>query len=251
VTLLPPEVGPLLALGLAAASLGTSLIAAAFGLGGGAILLGLLAAALPPAALIPVHGLVQLASNTGRAALMIREIEPAPLGAFALGAVAGAALGGLVAVELPPGAVQALVGLFLLWSVAASPPAWIARTGPLAGATSSFLTMFVGATGPFVAAWVRTLGLPRTRHVATHAAMMTLQHLLKSLVFGLFGFAFAPWLGLVAAMALAGFVGTLIGRRLLLRLDERLFGRVLSAILILIALRLLWTGGAALLGASG
>lgn len=63
----------------------------------------------------------------------------------------------------------------------------------------------------------------------------------------IFGFAFAPWLGLVAAMALAGFVGTLIGRRLLLRLDERRFGRILAAILVLIALRLVWTGGAALL----
>jgi uncharacterized membrane protein YfcA len=250
VTLLPPEVGPLLALGLTAASLGTSLIAAAFGLGGGAIMLGLLAAALPPAALIPVHGLVQLASNAGRAALMAREAARGPILAFALGAVVGAGLGGAVAVELPPGAVQVLVGLFLLWSVGFRPPAWMARTGTLAGAASSFLTMFVGATGPFVAAWVKTLGLPRTRHVATHAAMMTLQHLLKSVVFGIFGFAFGPWLGLVAAMAAAGFLGTLIGRRLLMTLDERLFGRILSAILILIALRLLWTGGAALLGAA-
>jgi uncharacterized membrane protein YfcA len=143
---------------------------------------------------------------------------------------------------------QVAVGLFLLWSVASRPPAWIARTGPLAGAVSSVLTMFVGATGPFVAAWVKTLALPRTRHVATHAALMTIQHLLKCLVFGLLGFAFGPWLGLVAAMAAAGFVGTLIGRRLLLRLDERLFGSVLSALLILIAARLLWTGGRALIG---
>ena len=241
-TLLPPEVSPALAAGLAAVGFGTSGLAAAFGLGGGAILLGVLASVLPPAALIPVHGVVQLASNLGRAALMAREIRVAPLAGFALGAVLGAGAGGMLVTALPGAAVRIAVGAFLVWSALARPPAGFGRTSALAGAASSLLTMFVGATGPFVAAWVKGLGLPRTGFVATHAAMMTVQHGLKTLAFGLLGFAFGPWLGLIALMAGAGVLGTLAGRRALLRIDERLFGRVLSAVLALLGLNLVRLG---------
>ena len=241
-TLLPPEVSPALAAGLAAVGFGTSGLAAAFGLGGGAILLGVLASVLPPAALIPVHGVVQLASNLGRAALLAREIRPAPLAGFALGAVLGAGAGGLLVTALPGATVRIAVGAFLVWSALAPPPAGFGRTSALAGAASSLLTMFVGATGPFVAAWVKGLGLPRTGFVATHAAMMTVQHGLKTLAFGLLGFAFGPWLGLIALMAGAGVLGTLAGRRALLRIDERLFGRVLSAVLALLGLNLVRLG---------
>lgn len=44
----------------------TSLISGALGIGGGALLLTVLATLLPPAALIPVHGVIQLGSNVGR-----------------------------------------------------------------------------------------------------------------------------------------------------------------------------------------
>jgi hypothetical protein len=39
----------------------------AFGIGGGAALLAVMASLVPPAALIPVHGVVQVGSNLGRA----------------------------------------------------------------------------------------------------------------------------------------------------------------------------------------
>ena len=71
-----------LAGGLAAASFVTSFITAAFGIGGGGVLLALLASVLPPAALIPVHGLVQLGSNAGRAAIMARHCDRGVLAVF-------------------------------------------------------------------------------------------------------------------------------------------------------------------------
>ena len=68
--LFPPAM-PLLDVGLLiAASLVTSFITAAFGIGGGVVLLAFLALVLPPVALIPVHGVVQLGSNGGRVAIM-------------------------------------------------------------------------------------------------------------------------------------------------------------------------------------
>ena len=106
--------------------------------------------------------------------------------------------------------------------------------------------MFFGATGPFVASYVKAFALPRHAHVATHAALMTLQHAAKIAVFGLLGFAFAAWAGFALAMIVAGFAGTLAGRRVLDRMSDRGFRRALDALLVLIALRLVWSGAQAL-----
>jgi uncharacterized membrane protein YfcA len=83
--------------------------------------------------------------------------------------------------------------------------------------------------------------LPPLNHVATQGALMTLQHLLKSLVFGFLGFAFGPWLPLVGAMIVSGFVGTVVGRHMLMRVGHHYFRPILNAILLLLAARLLWS----------
>ncbi|MDF2235611.1 sulfite exporter TauE/SafE family protein [Albimonas sp. CAU 1670] len=245
--LLPEGLAPLTLALISAASFCTSFITAAFGIGGGVAMLAILASLLPPAALIPVHGLVQFASNAGRAATLRPHIQRGPLLPFLVGSTLGAATGGLVAVELPPAAVEIGIGLFVLWSALFTPPkALRAGAGP-AGFVSTLLTMFFGATGPFVAAYVKTLSLGRMEHVATHAAMMTAQHLLKVIAFGFLGFAFGPWLLPVALMAATGFLGTLAGKRALMRIDDRMFKRALAALLCLLAARLIWSGAADLL----
>lgn len=238
----PPDLGLGAAALLTAASFATSLISAGFGLGGGVLLLALMGVLLPPAALIPVHGVAQLGSNAGRALVMRAAVDRRALGPFLLGSAAGALAGAAVAVELPPGAIRVGVGVFILWTLLAPPPPVLRRAAGAMGAASSFLSMFVGATGPFVSAFVRALGRDRRGTVATHAAFMTAQHLLKCAAFGLFGFAFAPWLGLCAAMLAAGFLGTLVGERLLARLPERTFRLILNATLALAAAELIRAG---------
>jgi len=230
-----------------AASFVTSFITVAFGIGGGAALLAILASLLPPAALIPVHGIVQLGSNTGRAALMFPHRDQTVLIPFTLGSAVGVALGGSVAVQLPADMLQIGVGLFILWSVAANPPGFIRRSAALAGAFSSFLTMFFGGTGPFVAAYVKSMGVGRMTYVATHSLLMTIQHLLKVVAFGFLGFAYGPWVPLMAAMVASGFLGTLAGRHVLMRIDEQKFKYALNTMLVLLALRLIWAGGTELI----
>ena len=226
----------------------TSLMSAALGLGGGTVMLAVLANLLPASAIIPVHGVVQFGSNLGRAAVLLRHVDRSVLLPFALGSIIGVAVGGLVAVRLPPPVLQIGIGLFILWSVFMPASALMRRSSALMGMFSSFLTMFFGGTGPFVAAFVRTLELNRMRHVATHSTLMTLQHVLKSLAFGLLGFAFADWLPLVALMILAGFGGTLVGRIVLMRTDERRFRLMLNILLVVLALRLAGTGLMQLVG---
>jgi uncharacterized membrane protein YfcA len=239
--ILPEGLSALAFWALMASSFIASLITAALGIGGGALLLAVMASLVPAAALIPVHGAVQLASNAGRMGLMLNHVHWAALKGFTLGSLIGAVLGGLVAVELPPWIIQLAVGLFVIWSVLSKPPAWLSRFPILTGGISSFLTMFFGATGLFIAGYTKSQNLPRHGHVATHAALMTVQHCLKVVVFGILGFAFGTWLWVVIALSAAGLAGTMLGRMVLGRMSEGGFRRALDILLVLIALRLIWS----------
>ncbi|GAB4272837.1 MAG: hypothetical protein Kow0013_26450 [Pararhodobacter sp.] len=244
--LVPEVLGPSVTLALLGSSFVASFITITFGIGGGALLLAIMASLMPPAALIPVHGIVQLGSNTGRAALLARHVHRPVLLWFGLGAVIGTAIGGMITVNIPPALVQAGVGVFIIWTVLAKPPQWMRKWPALTGALTSILTMLFGATGPFVAAFTRTLTLGRMGYGATHAALMVLQHALKIVAFGFLGFAFGPWIGFCAAMIAAGFAGTWIGRQVLHKLSDLHFDFFLKALLVVISLRLIWTGLSAL-----
>jgi uncharacterized membrane protein YfcA len=234
---------PLLDVGLlVAGSLVTSFISAAFGIGGGFTLIALLALLLPPAALIPVHGIVQFGSNAGRVGIMLKDVVWRPVLPFVIGTVIGAGLGAMVVVQLPPWAVQLALGIFIIWAVFAKLPPIQQRYILLGGFVSSFLTMFFGATGNFIAAMVKSMNLYPVPHVATHSLMMTFQHFVKVLIFGLIGFQFGPYIILIIGMLISGFIGTIIGSRFLTKAGGRYFKPVLNTILFLAAARLIWAG---------
>ena len=229
---------------LIAVSFLTSALTAAVGIGGGVALLAVLVSVVPPLIALPVHGIVQIGSNAGRAGLMREHIRWDIFGPFAWGSLLGIVAGALVFVTLPTTTLQILLGVFILYSVWAPKlrPADIPLRGfAVVGAVATFCTMFVGATGPMLAAFLSPVRFQRHNVVATHATCMTLQHSLKAVAFGFLGFNYWPWLVLLAAMIGSGFVGTIIGRQVLNNLPEQVFQRGFQIILTLLALRLLWS----------
>lgn len=241
--LIPPGLPPLVAALLLLASVVTSMITAAFGAGGGVLLLGIMALWLPPVAIVPVHGLIQLGSNSGRFAMTWRKVDWGVLAAFAPGVVLGMAVGALVLVRLPESAWQLTIAGFILW-LCWGPPIPKAALGKpgifLASTLTSFITLFVGATGPLVAAFIKQLHTDRFRTIATFSGAMTLQHLPKILVFGFAGFVFTEWIVWALAMIGCGLIGTWLGLRLVNRMSNRVFQRLFTIILTLLALRLVW-----------
>jgi uncharacterized membrane protein YfcA len=220
----------------------TSFMTASAGIGGGMLMLAVLAQVLPIKAIIPVHGLVQLGSNMGRTLIMFSQVHWLYFFWFALGSIIGAIIGGQLVISLPIKVLQMLLGSFILFTVWG--PSFInKRSGNptliIGGLVSTFLTMFVGATGPFVIAVLKSFGLSREGLVATSAAFLVLQHALKVLVFGLLGFAFHSYLPLITLMIASGFIGTMIGRQLLLKIDEAVFQKMLIVVLSVLALRLI------------
>jgi len=241
-TLLPEGLSLAAFWALLGASFVASFITAALGIGGGGLLLAIMAILMPPTALIPVHGIIQFASNASRMALLWRNIFWMALPWFAVGSVVGVAIGGAVAITLSPAFVQIGIGLFVIYTVAFRAPKWFSRWPVLTGLVSSVLTMFFGATGLFVASFTKSHALPRHAHVATHATLMTVQHGLKVVVFGVLGFAFGPWVPVMAALIATGLAGTFSGRLVLNRMTDARFGMALNVLLIAISLQLIWNG---------
>ena len=249
IALLPGYLAPWLAVLLLVLSAVTSFISAAFGLGGGMVMLAIMATILPAAALIPIHGVVQIGSNISRAAAMARYIRVSVLLPMTVGGLVGAMIGGAIAVRLPDWLLFLAVGTFILWSAWSKGSIGLGKaTLFLGGGISGFLTMFIGGTGPFVAAVIKTLNLDRMAHVGTQAGCMVFQHGLKVAVFGVLGFNYLPYLPLVAGMILTGVVGTMVGRRVLQGMGDDRFRKALTVLLTLLGLRLLWMAGSILLG---
>ena len=245
-TLLPTDLGLPSALILMATSFLSSFITISFGIGGGGLMLAVMASLVSPTALVPVHGVVQFGSNAGRTAMMFPHIHWPAVARFGAGIVLGIIIGAMVVVNIPPGLVLIGVGLFLIWTVLSKPPSWMRNWPVLTGTVTSVLSMFVGASGPFVNTYVKSLEMGRHAHVATTAALLTGQHLLKSVAFGVLGFAYAEWLPVIAALILCGLAGTWTGKHVLNRMTDRRFKQALDIILFLLAARLVWQGIAAL-----
>ncbi|MAS13784.1 MAG: hypothetical protein CMH69_10800 [Nitratireductor sp.] len=245
-TLLPETLGAIPALLLVIASFFTSALTAAFGVGGGVAMLALLGLFIPVAALIPVHGAVQLGSNTGRAWHQRAHIRFSIATPFIFGSLIGAAVGAYFVVQLPDALLKLVLGVFVIAVTWTKIPgaAQLSHAGLAAGsAVLALATMFVGATGPLLSAFFAQI-IPDDRKalIATHAAGMTVQHALKVITFALAGFAFWRWLPFIALMIASGYLGTIYGTRLLEKLPEKTFRRWFKIGLTLLALDLIRRG---------
>ena len=108
------------------------------------------------------------------------------------------------------------------------------------GAITSIGTMIVGATGPLVAALLAARGLTKQPLIATHATCMVVQHGLKTLAFGLLGFAYARWAPLLAAMIASGVMGTWVGTRLLDNIPDGMFRLSFKIVMTLLSFQIIW-----------
>ncbi|WP_419904298.1 sulfite exporter TauE/SafE family protein [Kiloniella sp.] len=241
--LVPPALSVEASLLLIMASFFTSGITTAVGIGGGLVMLAIMANVMPVAAIVPIHGAVQTANNTSRTYLLRKNISLSILFWFTLGGIIGIALVSQVVLTLPVYLLQLIMSGFILFSVW-GPKLKNFSNGKkslvLGGIVSSATSMFIGASGPITAAFLPKSKLDRQQLVATHAGTMVLQHGFKIFALGLLGFVYSPWIGLLIAMLISGFLGSLAGRAILWRIPEQRFKLVFNIVLTLLALRMLY-----------
>ncbi|WP_076536607.1 TSUP family transporter [Shewanella sp. UCD-KL21] len=249
--LLNELLSPTMALVLVIAAFFSSFITAAMGAGGGLLLLVLMASLLPMMIVIPVHGLVQLGSNANRALATIKHVDLPMLLYFSLGGVLGAALSTTVISQISLEPMKLVLAIFILYLLWGKKPTFIGSSPSsrvVAGAITSFLSFFVGASGPLVGSYMYVNYLNQTalqdklRFTATFSSCMTMQHSFKAIIFTLLGFGFTQWLPLVCAMVISGALGTFAGLKLLNRITTTNFSKLFKLTLSLLALQLAYVG---------
>ena len=220
----------------------SSMLTAMAGVGGGLLLLSVMPGLLPAAAIIPVHGIAQVASNVSRVAFAPKQIDWRIFIPFVFGAAFGAATGSHFVVRFPTDYIPILLGCIILL-MAWLPNSKIGFRFPgnffTLGAVQSFVALFIGAPGPLALSVLFRKGLSRDRIVITHAALMAGLHFVKVSTFGFLGFLFRPYLVLIAGMIVSVSLGSFAGTQLRAKVPEKLFRKALRILLTVLALRMI------------
>ena len=220
----------------------TSLLTSIFSVGGGLIMLVALAQSFSPATLIPLHGSIQLANNFSRTLVyreffqwnLIRNIVISTM----FGAVIGIYLFGTLPENLLVMVIAATI-LFLTWAPIDSLILSVMKNDWFCGFISGFAGIFVGANGPLVTAYLRTKNLSPEVLVANHGAIMIFQHGIKIVLFAsFFNFIILDYFIFILILALTGYAGANLGRRLISKVPFKSFNIILKVLLTLLSFSL-------------
>ncbi len=223
----------------------TSAFTAVLGQGGGLMLMGVLAQVLPAASLIPIHAVIQTASNASRAMLSLKDINWTIITPILIGILLGALVVTPFIQHINWDGMQLVIGLFILWTV------WgngLTLTNKLPfpltslGIAQGSLGVLLGATGPLGSAILLAKGLNREKLIASNAVIMFASHAIKIAVFVLMGVALSHYTLLLVSLSMAAILGSYVGKRLRPKLSERLFFKLFRISLTLLALRMLYLG---------
>jgi uncharacterized membrane protein YfcA len=223
----------------------TSAMTSVVGSGGGTILIAILLQFMPPVAAIPVHGVVQLASNVWRTWLFRRHMAWRLIWRFALLVPAGIAVGLWLFQGMSKETVQILIGCFIIVTLFTRQigrlrdkdlPLWaFVPMGFIVGV----LNMIVGVVAPVIGVLMIRKELSKESYVGTLGFFGLLTNLFKLVGFTLVGFSFVEYGPAMLAMVPAVLLGTSFGKHLLGRLSERLFMILFKIILVALALKLI------------
>ena len=226
---------------LALAGFTTSLMTAVVGLGGGVVLMLLMPGLMPLAAIIPIHAVVQFISNFARVGFAFRHADLTLLLPLTLGSLLGAAIGSpavdLVSFAVLPGVAGVMI-LLVVWLP-------LDRFLPQGGAAlfalglyQTGLGMVAGATGPLGAVVLNRITTEREWLVVNTGVYMTINHGIRTVAFGLLGFAFNAWWLTITVMSLAVIIGSWLGTRLRQSVPQTNFEAVFKWIVTVLALRM-------------
>ncbi len=225
----------------------TSLLTAVAGLGGGMLLLALMAQMLAPAILIPLHGIAQFFSNANRGVIHRDKLQWSYLKPFVLGSVIGAFAFVPLVVFINPTVGAMAVGLFILlvtWF-----PKWLnaSRLHPvLSGGLTSGLGVLFGATGPLAMSAHPKANWSKEQIVGNHGAAMAFQHGVKVIAYLVAGVQLHQYIAHVVVLFAGAWLGTYVGTNLLKKLTDARFKTLLKWVLTVLGLRLLLFNGYAL-----
>jgi uncharacterized membrane protein YfcA len=194
---------------------------------------------------VPMLTMAQLVGNLSRVGLGWKVIDWKLAGVFLMTAVPAAAVGAFCFAGAPAHLIIRLVGVAILLFVLARLTGMLRFKGGLivltiGGGVVGFLSGLVGSAGPLGAAIVLSTNLAPAAYIATEAVTAVGMHLTKMAVYQRQLHLGARFWPLALAMGGAMFAGTWTAKRVIDRLPKIVFERAVSALLILVALQMIW-----------
>ena len=199
-----------------------------------------------PREAVPIMAIASILANASRVAAWWREVDWRATAAYSATGVPAAALGAHTLLSLPPGLVEALLGMFFISMIPVR--RWMLRQQwalrlwhmTLVGAAIGFLTGIVVSTGPINTPFFLAYGLVKGAYLGTEAMASLAVYGAKALTFRTLGALPLQTLvqGLIVGASLMG--GAFIARRLVLGLDTHKFHRLMDGLLLLAGLSMLW-----------
>ena len=233
----------------------TSSISAVLGMGGGIILLGIMALIIPEGFMvIALHGMIQLFSNTTRTIIFSAHIKKNIIKDFSLGALIGACISGLIvyilvqlydvnsARDIKVDFLKPIIGVFIIWYLFLKGPkkekhnVSFIKVGGISGLSS----VFVGATGPLIAPFFLNNNLNKENIIANKAASQMITHLTKIPLF--MYFFQVNYIGeykVLLPLIIAVYIGTNLGKKILSFIPEQIFKFLFKSALTVIAIKLI------------
>lgn len=223
---------------LAVVAFVAALLAAVTGFGGAAVLLPMLVFVFGVREAIPILTVAQLIGNASRVWFNRRELDWRVVGWFALGGIPMALLGGMLFARAPLAALTRVLGAFLILIV-------VIRHLPkmkgvriplkgfaLIGAASSFLSALLGSVGPLMAPFFLAYGLVKGAYIGTEALSTVVMHVAKLIAYR--ESAVLPLHAVLSGLALGPIMvaGSFAGKRVVDRLPETVFVRVIDVTLL-------------------
>ena len=233
----------------------TSSISAVLGMGGGIILLGIMAIIIPEGFMvIALHGVIQLVSNLTRTYVFRKNLKSNIIKQFLFGSFIGLCCSSLVifsliyffnvssANEIKVDLLKPLIGIFIIWYLFFKEPKRSKgnQTFYWVGGISGISTVFIGATGPLIAPFFLNKELTKENIIANKAACQAITHLGKTPLFiYFFNVNYIAETNTLIPLMLAVFIGTNIGKKMLGYISENIFRILFKIALTLIAIRLI------------
>ena len=240
---------------LITAALFTSTLSAMIGMGGGIVLLGLMAILMPQGYLvIALHGMIQLIGNGTRAFIFKDAIKKNIISNYFYGSLIGLSLSGLIvfflihsfdvetANEISFDYLKPLIGTYILWFLylrkkQSAKLFNFFSVGIIGGLTS----IFIGAVGPLIAPFFLSDKLTKENIIANKAACQIITHLGKIPLFiYFFDLSYFDHAILLIPLMLSVYIGTHLGKKLLGYIPERTFKMIFKISLTIIAIKLIF-----------
>jgi uncharacterized protein len=220
------------------ASLIAATLAAVTGFGGAAVLLPVLVTTFGVREAIPILTVAQLVGNGSRVWFNRRDLNWPVVAWFAAGAVPLALLGGWLFAKAPLTALTRILGIFLIvvvvWRRLRTDSTWRPSLPAFAGigAGASFLSALLGSVGPLMAPFFLAYGLVKGAYIGTEALSTVIMHMVKLIAYRQADVL--PLHAVIVGLALGPvmIVGSLLGKRIVDRLPERVFVLIIEGTLI-------------------